>query len=150
MVISDDSTIQAFTKWKITNEDILSGKKKLTYFSPGGYSIKDKQGRVIYFDWNDFFGDYSDDKSIIESEQYSFDYNHVNESLKEEGHNELIKKEHRLELFKDFKEIHETYCTIDIDEEEVNYEGNIECIYFELYDPISKKSIMLIGEKEDE
>ena len=36
MFISDDSTIQAFTKWKITNEDILSGKKKLTYFSPGG------------------------------------------------------------------------------------------------------------------
>lgn len=149
LFVADRSTIQAITKWKITNEDILNGKKKLTYFSPGGYSIKDTQGRIICFDWCNSCGDYDEeDNSIIEATQYSFDYDHINSSLEQDGYNELVKEEHRLELFKDFKEMEEVFCTIDIDKEEVPYEDNIECIYFELYDPISKESKMLIGEKE--
>lgn len=151
LFIADKNSIQAHTKWKITNKDILNGKKKLTYFSPGGYSIKDTQDRIICFDWCDSLGNYEEEnQSIIESAQYSFDYDHINASLEEDGYNELIKKEHRLELFKDFKEMEEIFCVIDIDNEEVPFEGNIECIYFELYDPISNERVMLIGEYDGE
>lgn len=151
LFISDKSTVQAYTKWRITNKEVAKKKKMLTYFSPGGYTFEDSKGRKICFDWCDSCADYNEyDHTILEAEQYSLDYDFISSSLKDDGYDDLIKEEYRLELFKDFKKLTETHCTIDIDEEEVNYEGNIECIYFELYDPISEKSIMLIGEKEDE
>lgn len=148
LFIADRSTVQANTIWKITNRDIIEGNSKLTYFSPGGYSIKDNQDRLICFDWCDSCADYNeDDKSLLEATQYSLDYDHINDSLIEESHNDLVKDEHRLELFKDFKEIIETYCTIDIDGKEVPYEDNIECIYFELYDPISEEKLILLDKE---
>lgn len=150
LFIYDKSAVQARTKWRITDKDIIKKKKELTYFSPGGYSFKDSQGRVICFDWSDSCANYNkDDNTILEVEQYSLDHDFITSSLEDDGHNDLIKEEYRLDLFKDFKELVETHCTIDIDGEEVSYEGHIECIYFELYDPISDVSVMLIGEKDE-
>lgn len=141
--------IQAKTIWKITNEDIIKGNSKLTYFSPGEYSFKDNQERLICFDFINSCIDYKDN-NLLEVNQYSLDYDYINSSLKSDGYNDLIKKEHRLELFKDFEKMIETYCTIDIDSEEVPYENNIECIYFEVYDPISEKKIILINNDKEE
>jgi len=145
--ISDRSSIQCFTKWKIINPDILNGKKKITYFSPGGYAFKDNQDREFYFDWQDSCGDLNLEEGLVESEQYSFNYDFVNSSLK---YKDLIKPNHRLEFFKDFKEFTETHVTLDIDKEEFDQDNNVECIYFEVYDPILDERIMLIGEYDGE
>lgn len=146
MFISDRSSIQCFIKWKIINQDILEKKKEITYFSPGGYIFKDNQGREICFDWQDSCGDLNLEEGLVETEQYSLDHDFINSSLEQNKFIELIKLEHRLELFKDFKELTETHVTLDIDEEEFDQDGNVECIYFELYDPISEERLMLIGE----
>lgn len=149
LFISDPSTIEARSKWRIINKDILDKKKELTYFSPGGYCFKDKYDRQICFDWCDSRGDYDEnDKSIIEATQYSFDYDFITSSLEDDKNFELIQEEYRLELFKDFVEFIELHCTIDIDKEEVPQEGNIECIYFELFEPASGESLVLLN-KED-
>lgn len=150
LFIYDKSSIQCYVKWKIINKDVLEGKKKITYFSPGGYCFEDKQGREICFDWQDSCGDQYLDKGIVETTQYSFDYDYINSSLEDDGYNDLIKPEHRLEFFKDFKKFIETHVTLDIDEEEQDEEGNVECIYFELYDPISDERLMLLGEYDGE
>lgn len=150
LFVSDRSSIQCFAKWKIINPDVLSGKKKITYFSPGAYGFKDNQGREIYFDWQDSCGDLNLEKGLVETEQYSFDYDFINSSLKDSGHEELINPEHRLEFFKDFKEFIETHVTLDIDEEECDQTNNVECVYFEVYDPICMERVMLIGEYDGE
>lgn len=145
LFIADRSAVQANSVWKIINPEIT--KENLTYFSPGGYSFEDKQKRVICFDWCDSCSDFDEeDNRLLDVTQYSLDYDHINSCLESDGYDELIKKEHRLELFKDFEKMIETYCTIDIDGEEVPYENNIECIYFEVYDPILEKKIVLIGD----
>ena len=53
LFIYDRTTLQGKVKWKITDDNILSGKDKITYISPGGYSFRDKLGRVICFDFSD-------------------------------------------------------------------------------------------------
>lgn len=148
--ISDKSTIQCYIKWKIINKDVLEGKKKITYFSPGGYCFKDNHGRELCFDWQDSCGDLDLEKGILETTQYSLDYDYITSSLEDDGHHELIQDEYRLEFFKDFKEFVETHVTLDIDEEEQDETDNVECIYFELYDPISDERLMLIGEYDGE
>lgn len=150
LFISDRSSIQCFAKWKIINQDVLEGKKKITYFSPGGYCFKDNQDREICFDWQDSCGDLNLEKGLVETEQYSFDYDFINSSLSDSRYEDLIKPEYRLEFFKDFKEFIETHVTLDIDGEEHDETGNIECVYFEIYDPICMKRTMLIGEYDGE
>lgn len=140
LFIYDKSTVQGVVKWRIKDKDILSGKKKITYISPGGYTFETKAGNLISFDFSDSGTNIDLEKGIIESELYSLDYEFINFSLKENKLSELIKEEHRLELFKDFKEFNEVNCFTDVDE------VDLECIYFELYDPISEEILMLKGE----
>lgn len=142
LFIADKSAIQAEVKWEIINKDILDGNKKITYISPGGFSFCDDKGRVICFDWQDS-GSRIEGKYII-SDLLSFDYNYINDSLKYNGSEDLIKDEHRLEFFNNFKQFIEIYCLIDIDGEESNHENNLECVSFELYDPISNTELKLI------
>lgn len=146
LFIADRSTVQANSVWRIKNPKIT--KDNLTYFSPGGYSFEDKDKRVIYFDWCDSRADFNEeDNRLLDVTQYSFDYDHINSSLESDGYNDLIKEEHRLELFKDFVKMVEAYCTIDINGKDVPYEDHIECIYFEVYDPISEKEIVLLDKE---
>lgn len=146
LLVADKSSVQGKVVWKIKNKDILEGKRKITYISPGGYSFWDKKDRLLHFDWQDSESSIIND--TIVSELYSLDYCHINDMLKEEELDELIKEEHRLEFFKDFKRFEEVFCFTDIDEEEVDINNDLECIYFELFDPISNQVLMLIGECE--
>lgn len=144
LLIYDKSALQATVVWQIKDNDILSGKKEITYISPGGYTFKTNSGDEISFDFADSGSVVNLDKGNIFSELFSFDYDFVNYSLKEHGLNHLIKDEHRLELFEDFKEFTEIYCFTDVDGEECEVE--LECIHFELYDPISDDNLILLGE----
>lgn len=146
--IEDKNSIQGKVKWKIKNKDILNGEKEITYVSPGGYSFKDKQERIINFDWQDSGSDVDLEEGLIISELYSLDYDFINNSLNSAGYNELTKEEHRLELFKEFDKFEEIFLLTDVDEEEVDLREDLDCVYFELYDPISNKVLMLIGECE--
>lgn len=146
--IWDKSTVQARVKWKIKDDNILSGKNKITYISPGSFSFRTNDDKEIYFDFCDSGSDLYLDKAMIESQLYSLDYEYINDYLEEQGYYDLIKEEHRLELFKDFKEMIEAYCFIDVDE--VEQEIDIECIYFELFDPKTEEILMLIGEYDNE
>lgn len=144
LFVYDKNTVQGKVKWKIKDNNILSGKEEITYVSPGGYSFRDKSGRLICFDFSDTGSNVNIDEGLIVSELYSLDYNFINDTLKDDGLEELIKKEHRLELFKDFKDLEEAYCFLDVDQQE--REVDLECVYFELYDPISEEVLMLVGE----
>lgn len=148
LFIYDKSSVQARVKWKIKDENILSGKNKITYISPGGFIFKTKDDKEICFDFNDSGSDLDLKKGIITSELFSLDYEYINDNLKEKGYENLIKEKHGLELFKDFEEVVDAYCFIDVDmcEQEVE----MECIYFELFDPKSEEIIMLIGEYDNE
>lgn len=150
MFISDKSTIQCITKWRIINKDILEGKKKITYFSPGGYTFVDKNGRKIGFDWEDNCSNYDEkDNSIIVSEQYTIDCECITSCLQHQGYNDLIANDYRLDFFKDFLEFNEVHAALDIDIEEFDQTNNLECVHFELYDPISDKNIILIEKGEE-
>ena len=143
--MQDRSSIQGYTKWRILNKDIAKKHKKLTYFSPCGYSFETNDGKEIYFDWYDCRAYYNEnDNTIIESTQFSLDYDFISNALEQKNLKDLVKNEYRLELFKDFKKFKELNCTIDIDEVESSYEGNIECVYFEVHDPISNETIVLL------
>lgn len=146
--IWDKSTVQARIKWKIKDENILSGKNKITYISPGSFGFKTSDDKEIYFDFCDSGSDLYLDKAMIESQLYSLDYEYINDYLEEQGYYDLIKEEHRLEMFKDFKEMIEVYCFTDIDG--VEQEVDMECIYFELFDPKTEEILMLIGEYDNE
>lgn len=144
LLIYDKSALQATVVWQIKDNDILSGKKQITYISPGGYTFKTNSGDEISFDFADSGSVVNLDKGNIFSELFSFDSDFVNDSLKSHNLNHLIKDEHRLELFKDFKEFTEIYCFTDVDGEECEIE--LECTHFELYDPISDDNLILLGE----
>ena len=146
--ITDKSSIQGKAKWKIKNKDILDGKRKITYISPGAYSFKDKHGRIIDFDWQDSGSNVDLEEGLIISEMYSLDYGFINDCLRIEGYNYLIKEEHRLDLFKEFDKFEEIFLFTDVDEEDVDLREDLDCVYFELFDPISNKVLMLIGECE--
>lgn len=143
LFIYDKSSVQGIVKWKIKDENILSGKNKITYISPGAYSFITKDDKKITFDFADSGSDLDLEKGIIISELYSLDHDFINDMLVEEGYDKLRKEEHRLELFKDFKEFDDVYCFTDVDG--VEYEIELECIYFELFDPISEETLILIG-----
>lgn len=142
--IYDKFALQATVVWQIKDNDILSQNKKITYVSPGGFTFKTNNGEEISFDFSDSGSIINLDKGTIFSELFSLDYEFINDYLDSNNLNHLIKEEHRLELFKDFKEFTEIYCFTDVDEEECEVE--LECIHFEVYDPISKNNLMLIGE----
>lgn len=146
--IWDKSTVQARIKWKIKDENILSGKNKITYISPGSFGFKTNDDKEIYFDFCDSGSNVDLQQGIIESELFSLDYEYINDYLQEQEYNDLIKEEHRLEMFKDFKEMIEVYCFTDIDG--VEQEIDMECIYFELFDPKTEEILMLIGEYDNE
>lgn len=144
LFIYDKSSLQATVVWQIKDKDILSQKKKITYISPGGYSFITNNGDEISFDFSDSGSTLNLEKGTILSELFSLDYDFINSTLKEHNLNHLIKEEHRLELFEDFKEFTEIYCFTDVDGEECEVE--LECIHFELYDPISDDNLVLLGE----
>lgn len=144
LFISDRSALQGRVKWKIKDENILSGREKITYVSPGGYSFTDKLGRLICFDFCDSGSDVYLEEGLIVSDLYSLDYDFINDTLKDDGFEELMKEEHRLDLFKNFNRLAEVHCFLDVDEKEREVE--LECVYFELYDPISEEVLMLVGE----
>ena len=144
LFIYDKYALQATVVWQIKDNDILSGKKQITYISPGGYSFKTNSGEELSFDFADSGSVVNLDKGTIFSELFSFDYEYVNDSLKSNNLEHLVKEEHRLEFFKDFKEFTEIFCFTDVDGEECYVD--LECIHFELYDPASGNSLMLIGE----
>ena len=144
LFIYDRTTLQGKVKWKIKDDNILSGKDKITYISPGGYSFRDKLGRVICFDFSDSGSNLCLDEGLIVSELYSLDYDFTNDTLKDDGYEELMKEEHRLDLFKNFERFEEIHCFTDVNQEEREVE--LECVYFELYDPLSEEVLMLVGE----
>lgn len=144
LFIYDKSSLQATVVWKIKDKDILSGNKEITYISPGGYSFITNNNDKISFDFSDSGSTVNLKKGTILSELFSLDYDFINDTLKEHGLDHLIKDEHRLELFKDFKEFTEIHCFTDVDGEECEVE--LECIHFELYDPISEDNLVLLGE----
>lgn len=148
LFISDKSTVQCNAEWKIINKDVLDKKKKITYFSPGGYTFIDRSGKNICFDFCDSCGDWNDEGTAIETTQYSIDVDFITDSLKEDGYDDLVKEDYRLDFFKDFVAFDELHCTLDIDEEEFDQHGNVECIYFELFDPISEETLILINKKD--
>lgn len=146
LFVYDKSTVQGKVKWKIKNPDILSGKKKITYISPGGYTFRTNNNELIGFDFCDSSSILNLKEGIITSELFSIEHEYITEQLEQDGYNHLIKEDgdYRLDLFKDFKEFTEVYCFVDVDEEEVD--EDLECVYFELYDPISEEVLMLVGE----
>lgn len=147
LFIYDKSAVQATIKWQIKDKDILSKKKEITYISPGGYTFVTNNGDEISFDFSDSGSSINLKKGTIISEVFSLDYDFINDTLKDNNLNHLIKDEHRLELFENFKEFTEIYCFTDVDGEEC--EIDLECIHFELYDPISEENLVLIGKEED-
>ena len=147
LFIYDKSSVQATVVWKIKDEDILSKKKEITYISPGGYSFITNNEEEISFDFCDSGSNINLKKGTIMSELFSLDHEYINECLEDNNFNHLTKEEHRLELFKDFKEFTEIYCFTDVDLEEC--EVDLECIHFELYDPKTDENLVLIGDKED-
>ena len=147
LFVYDKNSLQGKVIWKIKDEDILNKKKAITYFSPGSFSFVDQNNNVIYFDWSDSNTEITEDGKII-SELYSFDYDYITESLKENKYKDKINDEYRLNLFDSFKKLDEINYVADIDEK--GKEIDIECIYFELFDPKSGKVLMLIGECEVE
>ena len=146
LFVYDKSTIQGKVKWKIKNPDILSGKKKITYISPGGYTFRTNNNELIGFDFGDSSSNLDLKEGTITSELFSIEHEYITEQLEQDGYNHLIKEDgdYRLDLFKDFKEFTEVYCFVDVDEEEID--EDLECVYFELYDPISEEVLMLVGE----
>ena len=143
--------INVYCIWKV-KEGTIKNEEDLTFIAPGSFSFTKNEKDIIMFDFI-YYSIYIETVGkdfYINAHLENLENDYIKENLID---NNIIvnTNDFTLDLFKDGKidlinQKNEMFCTIDINEEEVNnYLDVLEPKYLEVYDSITNEKVILIN-----
>lgn len=136
------SAVRAYVVWRL-KENINIKKEELLYFSSGGYSFTNKDGKHISFDFEESSRGYIEEDRLIECHHKEIDNDLITSILKEDKYNDLIQEQYDINFFRNGKlniESDEFHCCMDLKInnellDEVDFREYIEPVYLAVFDP---------------